>query len=137
MTPIVVYIELLSAPLAFLGAYLGNAALVKFAIVMICQLHIGISVALRNAALLSYAACAAWCVFLPIGWKAAASAPAQQPATTSKSKVGFVVSALVVAAMVGSNVWFETIGDCSTGSISTIWSTLLQNHWNVFVGAEE
>jgi hypothetical protein len=137
MTPTVVYIELLSAPLAFLGCYLGNAALVKFAIVMICQLHLGISIALRNAALLSYAACAAWCVFLPIGWEAAASAPIQRPATTTKSKVGFVVSALFVGALAGGNIWFETIGDCSTGSLSSIWSTLLQNRWNVFVGAEE
>jgi hypothetical protein len=139
LTPTVVYIELLSAPLAFLGCYLGNATLVKVAIAMICQLHLGISFTLGNAALLSYAACAAWCVFLPIGWEAAASAPAQRSSTTTTkmSKVGFVVSALFVGAMAGGNVWFETIGDCSTGSLSSIWSTLLQNHWNVFVGAEE
>jgi hypothetical protein len=35
-------------------------------------------------------------------------------------------------------VWFETIGtDCTTGSLRKVWSTLLQNRWNVFIGAEE
>eukprot|EP00529_Nitzschia_sp_RCC80_P033774 CAMPEP_0113521788 /NCGR_PEP_ID=MMETSP0014_2-20120614/44838_1 /TAXON_ID=2857 /ORGANISM="Nitzschia sp." /LENGTH=206 /DNA_ID=CAMNT_0000419793 /DNA_START=942 /DNA_END=1559 /DNA_ORIENTATION=- /assembly_acc=CAM_ASM_000159 len=38
----------------------------------------------------------------------------------------------------GENIWFETIGtDCSTSSLRQIWSTLLQNRWNVFIGAEE
>eukprot|EP00751_Fragilariopsis_kerguelensis_P026944 CAMPEP_0170879786 /NCGR_PEP_ID=MMETSP0734-20130129/31980_1 /TAXON_ID=186038 /ORGANISM="Fragilariopsis kerguelensis, Strain L26-C5" /LENGTH=234 /DNA_ID=CAMNT_0011263051 /DNA_START=1 /DNA_END=707 /DNA_ORIENTATION=+ len=45
---------------------------------------------------------------------------------------------LVVGGMVGGNIWFETIGtDCSTESSRLIWSTLLQNRWNVFIGAEE
>eukprot|EP00751_Fragilariopsis_kerguelensis_P020483 CAMPEP_0170886106 /NCGR_PEP_ID=MMETSP0734-20130129/36437_1 /TAXON_ID=186038 /ORGANISM="Fragilariopsis kerguelensis, Strain L26-C5" /LENGTH=216 /DNA_ID=CAMNT_0011271965 /DNA_START=741 /DNA_END=1391 /DNA_ORIENTATION=+ len=37
-------------------------------------------------------------------------------------------------------IWFETIGagcDSVTESSRLIWSTLLQNRWNVFIGAEE
>jgi hypothetical protein len=135
MTPTVVYIELLCTPLAFLGCYLGNAGLVKFAIAMICQLHFGISLALRNAVLLSYAACSVWCLFLPIGWEAASNSEILP--TTKKSQLWTLICALLVGAMVGGNIWFETIGDCSTGNQRQIWSTLLQNRWNVFVGAEE
>eukprot|EP00980_Cylindrotheca_fusiformis_P028188 scaffold22586_cov138-Cylindrotheca_fusiformis.AAC.8 len=49
MTPTVVYVELLSCPLALLGSYLGNVGLVKFAVGLICQLHVGISLSIRNS----------------------------------------------------------------------------------------
>lgn len=136
MTPLVVYIELLCTPVALVAAYLGNSWWLKFAVGMICQLHVGISFAIRNAVLLSYVACSAWCVFLPVGWKEAAIAEKRQ--WTTKSTIGFSLSALFVGGMIGGNIWFETIGtDCSTGSLRKVWSTLLQNRWNVFIGAEE
>jgi hypothetical protein len=136
MTPIVVYIELFCTPLAFLGCYLGNAGLVKFAVGLICQLHFGISLTVRNSVLLSYVACAAWCVFLPIGWEAAGDA--KKRPTAAKSQLGTIITAILVGSMVAGNIWFEAIStDCSASSLRHIWSTLLQNRWNVFVGAEE
>lgn len=136
MTPIVVYIELLSCPLAFLGSYLGNAGLVKFAVGLICQLHVGISFSLRNSYQLSYVACSAWCVFLPIGWVEAKTV--EKTKLSSKAIVGTLISALLVGGMAANTIWFETIGkDCSTSSLRQIWSTILQNRWNVFIGAEE
>lgn len=136
MTPIVVYIELLSAPVAFLGAYLGSEAIVKFAIGMICQLHIGISFSIRNAVLLSYVACVAWCVFLPLGWHAAATAPKQTAARGSKTRL--FISTLLVGSMVAGNLWLEIFAsECSASNQKQIWSTLFQNRWNVFIGAEE
>eukprot|EP00429_Kryptoperidinium_foliaceum_P009852 CAMPEP_0176004268 /NCGR_PEP_ID=MMETSP0120_2-20121206/1603_1 /TAXON_ID=160619 /ORGANISM="Kryptoperidinium foliaceum, Strain CCMP 1326" /LENGTH=460 /DNA_ID=CAMNT_0017336939 /DNA_START=302 /DNA_END=1684 /DNA_ORIENTATION=+ len=136
MTPLVVYIELLAAPMAFYASFTGNASLLKFAIGMICQLHVGISIALRNSVLLSYVACTAWFVFLPVGWEGAASA--KKRSVAARQKLGLFVSALLVGGMAVANIWFETIGtDCTTGSLRKIWSTLLQNRWNVFIGAEE
>jgi hypothetical protein len=134
MTPLVVYIEIFAAPVALVGSYLANTDLVHLAIGLICSLHVGISMALRNAVLLSFVACAAWFVFLPLGWTNASS----RGPWTFQSKLGLVVSTLLVGSMVSANIWFETIGkDCSTGSLREIWSTLLQNRWNVFIGAEE
>lgn len=136
MTPTVVYVELLCAPLAFLGCFLGSTGLVNFAIGMICQLHFGISFTIRNAVLLSYVACAAWCVFLPIGWESAGEK--KKPSVSSKLSFGTVICTILVGSMVWGNIWFEVIStDCSTGSLRQIWSTLLQNRWNVFIGAEE
>jgi hypothetical protein len=136
MTPLVVYIEIICAPVALLAAFLGNTSLLNFAIGMICQLHAGISMAMRNAVLLSFVAISAWCVFLPVGWEEAATA--KKRPMSAKSRLGLVVSTILVGGMIGANIWFETIGrDCSTGSLREIWSTLLQNRWNVFTGAEE
>jgi hypothetical protein len=126
MTPTVVYIELLACPLAFLGSYLGNASVVNFAIGMICQLHFGISFSIRNSFLLSYIACTAWCVFLPVGWEAVQK-PTKKKKMSMNALLNTTITFLLVGGMVGSNVWFETIGkDCSTGSLRQIWSTLLQ-----------
>ena len=137
MTPMVVYVELLCAPLAFLGAYLGNSKIVNFAITLICQLHVGISISIRNSVLLSFVACTAWCIFLPIGWENAEKVPRRITAKNF-SGLGFYISAILVGGMIAGNVWFETIGtDCTTGSLRKVWSTLLQNRWNVFIGAEE
>ena len=136
MTPLVVYVELLCTPVALLASFLGSDSLLNFAIGMICQLHIGISISIRNAVLLSFVACSVWCVFLPVGWKDAAKAKKQPRATTSN--LGHVISTLLVGGMIGGNIWFETIGtDCTTDSLRKIWSTLLHNRWNVFIGAEE
>lgn len=139
MTPLVVYVELLCAPLAFLASYLGNQSMLLFAIGMICQLHVGISIAIRNAVLLSYVACSAWCIFLPIGWnEAAAQATTQTSTKAGSQRSGLIISSIIVGTMICGNIWFETIGaDCGSGSQQKVWSTLLQNRWNVFIGAEE
>lgn len=137
LTPTVVWVEMLCAPMAFLGSYLGNATMVNFAILLICQMHVGISLTIRNSVLLSYVACCAWCVFLPIGWNEERSTR-QAMKQSLWSKLSLSVTLILVCSMVFGNVWFETIGtDCSTGSLRRIWSTLLQNRWNVFIGAEE
>jgi len=136
LTPMVVYIELLAAPLAFVASLLGNTSMLSFSVGLICQLHIGISFSIRNAVLLSYIACCAWCFFLPIGWKDAALA--RRRPTTARNRLGLLLSTILVGGIAAGNIWFETIGtDCSTGSLRKIWSTLLQNRWNVFIGAEE
>jgi hypothetical protein len=137
LTPTVVWVEILCAPVAFLGSYLGNATIVNFAIVLICQMHVGISLTIRNSVLLSYVACCAWCVFLPVGWSQEKSTQqvAKEPL---RSKLSSFVTLIMVCSMVFGNVWFETIGtNCSNDSLRQIWSTLLQNRWNVFIGAEE
>lgn len=138
MTPLVVYVELLCTPLAFFASYVGQESMLWFAIGMICQLHVGISMAIRNAVLLSYVACSAWCIFLPIGWKEAAPATTPTSSHAGSQRSGLVVSSMLVGSMICGNIWFETIGtDCSSSSLQKVWSTLLQNRWNVFIGAEE
>ena len=164
MTPVVVYVELLCVPVALIGSYLGNPAVVNSAIGTICQMHLGISLSIRNSNLLSYVACCSWLVFLPMGWKdpdegdheeggggnrnstnGIDAIDASKDGTTTSpsprsfvSRLGSLVTLLMVSAMVGGNVWFETMATgCSTESLRLIWSTLLQNRWNVFIGAEE
>jgi hypothetical protein len=137
MTPIVVWVELLAAPVAFLGSYFGKDGLVRFAVGMILQLHIGISMSIRNAVLLSLVACAAWCVFLPLGWE-----EERRGLREHRPKGGFLASLLIpglfIGGMAAANIWFETIGaSCASSNTRQIWPTLLQNRWNVFIGAEE
>ena len=69
MTPTVVWVELLAAPVALVANYLEHTSLLYTAVGLIWSLHVGIALTLRNSALLSFVACAAWCVFLPIGKK--------------------------------------------------------------------
>jgi uncharacterized membrane protein YphA (DoxX/SURF4 family) len=141
LTPTVVWVEILSAPVAFLGSFFGNAGVVNFAVGLIWQMHVGISLSIRNSVLLSYVACAAWCVFLPLGWNdepRSSGDRTRSPNPRLRSQLGCLLTFAFVVSMVGGNIWFETIGtDCSTNSLRQIWSTLLQNRWNVFVGAEE
>jgi predicted neutral ceramidase superfamily lipid hydrolase len=134
LTPTVVWVELLAAPLAFLGSYLGSPGLVKFAVAMIVQLHFGVSFTIRNSFLLSYVACAAWFVFLPLGWERQSAPPSRKSPTTPMRKAGTLVSAVLVGSLISANVWFETNPDCTTSSLKSIWSTVLQNRWNVFIG---
>ena len=136
MTPTVVWAELLACPLAIAGSYVGSLFLTKLAIGLIWSLHIGISLSIRNSYLLSYMACCAWCIFLPIGWDNVQSNKSRK--ISFLGVVGLLFSTAMVGGMAASNIWFETIGkDCSTSSLRQIWSTLLQNRWNVFIGAEE
>ena len=141
MTPTVVYVELLAAPLAFLGSYLGWAGLVKFAVGMIWQLHVGIALCMNNAVLLSFVANSVWCIFLPIGWDQISSSstttrakPASSPKPSNMS-FGSILSTILICSMIAGNFWFETISASCDQTI--FYSTIFHCRWNVFVGAEE
>lgn len=127
MTPIVVYIELFAAPVALISTYCGIDVITYTAIALICSLHVGIALTLRNSALLSFVACTAWCTFLPLGGVS----------TTYSRKRGVIISLLFIVGLVMGSVWLETISRACDQSVTHIWSTLLHNRWNVFVGAEE
>jgi hypothetical protein len=158
LTPVVVYIEIFCVPIVLFGSYFRKTNIVNFTIFIVCSMHIGISFTIRNSYLLSYVACCVWILFLPLDNFAAKTTKTtttmdggedlSEATTTSSSrsksnpslynKLGSLVTLLMVGTMVGGNIWFETIGlDCSTESLRLIWSTLLQNRWNVFNGAEE
>eukprot|EP00527_Entomoneis_sp_CCMP2396_P000882 CAMPEP_0198139410 /NCGR_PEP_ID=MMETSP1443-20131203/2708_1 /TAXON_ID=186043 /ORGANISM="Entomoneis sp., Strain CCMP2396" /LENGTH=591 /DNA_ID=CAMNT_0043801527 /DNA_START=23 /DNA_END=1798 /DNA_ORIENTATION=+ len=135
MTPIVVWVELLSTPVAMLGSYLGSKALTYLSITLICSLHVGIALTLNNSALLSFAACVPWCIFLPYGWKSYVN-------ETSNPKSNFynwqnLLAALCLGSMMLGSLWIDAFSAGCDQSVKHIWSTLLHNRWNVFVGAEE
>jgi hypothetical protein len=44
---------------------------------------------------------------------------------------------LAILTFVSGSVWFESMSAQCNQSMEHIWSTLLHNRWNVFVGAEE
>ena len=137
MTPTVVYVELLAAPVALLGSYLGMAGLVNVAVGTICQLHVGIALCMNNAALLSSVACSVWCVFLPIGWDKITPSNSSDVSTTKSSGVSFgsIFSTIMICSMIAGNIWFETISESCDQAI--LYSTIFHCRWNVFVGAEE
>jgi hypothetical protein len=127
LTPLVVYSELLAAPVALLGAYFGYRTVTALAVSLICSLHVGIALTLRNSALLSFVACTAWCTFLPVGGTERAR-PHRREA---------LVSMLCIGCMILGSLWLETMSQACDQSVQHIWSTFLHNRWNVFVGAEE
>lgn len=131
MTPTVVWVELLAAPCALLGSFLGRRGLIWTSVGLIWSLHIGIALTLRNAALLSFVACVAWFAFLPVGWERTMSKAAPS------SKLWNLVSIVLIGSMIVGNVWLDTLSRACDQSTKHIWSTLLHNRWNVFVGAEE
>eukprot|EP00525_Craspedostauros_australis_P010107 CAMPEP_0198121882 /NCGR_PEP_ID=MMETSP1442-20131203/33316_1 /TAXON_ID= /ORGANISM="Craspedostauros australis, Strain CCMP3328" /LENGTH=602 /DNA_ID=CAMNT_0043780767 /DNA_START=142 /DNA_END=1950 /DNA_ORIENTATION=+ len=168
LTPTVVWVELLSAPLAFVFSYVGNAKMTYAMIGIISSLHFGISLTIRNAVLLSFVAIVSWAIFLPVGWKesttsssssarpqsddaaddhsrsqmtpSTTTATASTTTTTTTNQLARSLinpSTLIIVAMISANVWFETVGDCTSGLKRNIFATLLQNRWNVFIGAEE
>jgi hypothetical protein len=47
------------------------------------------------------------------------------------------MSTLAIFSFISGSVWFETMSAQCNQSMEHIWSTLLHNRWNVFVGAEE
>ena len=139
MTPAVVYIELLAAPLALLGSYFGMAGLLNLSIGTICQLHVGIALCMNNAALLSFVACSVWCIFLPTGWEkitdSQGCANVTSTKTTSGVSFGSFISAALICSMIAGNLWFaSTEGACEQ---AIFYSTIFHCRWNVFVGAEE
>jgi hypothetical protein len=144
LTPVVVWIELLAAPVTLVASFMGNRALMFIAITCVCSLHVGIALMLRNAALLSFLACTPWCVFLPLGWKQRAplrktdsSSSQFGPQTVYASRLGAIVSILLIGSMAIGNLWLASFSQACDQSVKHIWSTLLHNRWNVFVGAEE
>jgi len=46
-------------------------------------------------------------------------------------------SFILILSFMSSSVWFETMSEECNQSMKHIWSTLLHNRWNVFIGAEE
>ena len=108
--------------------------LVYTAIGLICALHIGIAITLRNTVLLSLVACSVCLVFLPLGWTRACRKWFDH---TSSSGRLFVISKVLILSMVGGCVWLELFSESCDQSVKHIWSTLLHNRWNVFVGSEE
>ena len=148
MTPTVVYAELLAAPMTLFGSYIGNRNIVLTSIGLICSLHMGIALTVRNTVLLSSVACAAWCVFLPTFHgdyddtgrekKNINDTPKDLPASKSDYKrLNLITSVIIIIPIICGSIWFETMsGECNQ-SMKHIWSVLLHNRWNVFVGAEE
>lgn len=131
LTPTVVWVELLVAPTALLGSYLGSAATVWTAIGVVWSLHLGIAATIRNTVLLSLVANCAWCIFLP---------PMGQFKSLTVRKIPLqrhIPIVLLVLTFVAGSVWFETASNECNQSMKHIWSPLLHNRWNVFVGAEE
>ena len=134
MTPAVVWVELLAAPVALVGSYFGMAGLVKFAVGMIVQLHVGIALCMNNAALLSLVACSVWCAFLPVGWNAIESTTSTVSSSQGMS-FGSILSTILILCMIGGNLWFEANSESCDQAI--FYSTIFHCRWNVFVGAEE
>ncbi|KAL7538891.1 hypothetical protein ACHAXR_008869 [Thalassiosira sp. AJA248-18] len=149
MTPTVVYAEMFCAPVALIGSFWGSKAVVYGVVMMMCSIHIGIAFTMRNTVLLSSVACAAWCIFLPesvgadLGLSSSRGSDhvaAENGKTNKRDKSFFKrhgVSALVIGLFISGSVWFETMSAHCNQSMEHIWSTLLHNRWNVFVGAED
>jgi len=140
LTPTAVYTELLACPITLIGSYFGNCKVVLSSIAVICSLHIGIAMTIRNTVLLSSVACAAWCVFLPPTKFDLSIVNKQQRNDASRNisiGVGSKLSACIIFSMITGCIWFETVSTECNQSMKHIWSTLFHNRWNVFIGAEE
>lgn len=127
LTPIVVYVEILSAPVALIASFFQKNELLLATIVTVFGLHTGIALAMSNSFLISAVACAAWLIFLP------------GPHTDShhaSTKWNFLEIVLIFTFVSGS-LWFELLSEEGHRSANHVWSTLLHNRWNVFVGAEK
>lgn len=152
MTPTVPYAEMLSGPFAIIGSYLGSKRVVYGTVALMVSMHIGIALTMRNTVLLSSIACVAWCIFLPEG----VGADLGLSSTRSRSENGGAVSvngkrnkqsqsllkkyglsALIISTFIAGSFWFELFSESCNQSMEHIWSTLLHNRWNVFIGAEE
>lgn len=154
LTPTVVYVELLSAPIALLASWWGWENVVKATVAIVCSLHIGIALTVRNTVLLSLVACAAWTVFLPFGCATTTTTNNNNNTRTTPGVVQGTINnnknvvsprwwtqqlhlLLIILPFVGGSIWFDTISAQCDQSMEHIWSALLHNRWNVFVGAEE
>ena len=141
MTPVVVWVELLSTPVALVGSAVGSKTMTCLAIALICSLHVGIAICLNNSALLSFVACVPWCTFLPIGWSDEPLTkfyPKLSPSGgTTTTRIHNLLSTIVLGSMMLGSIWIDGFSQSCDQSVKHIWSTLLHNRWNVFVGAEE
>ena len=151
MTPSVVYAEMFLAPIALFFSYLGSKSAVYSSVFLMCSMHLGIALTMRNTVLLSSVACVAWCVFLPegVGKDIGVSSSSSDGANGGKThnndgskspvtKYHHFISALIICLGVAGSIWFELYSElCGQHTMKHIWSTLLHNRWNVFVGAEE
>ena len=142
LTPTVVWVELLSAPVALLGSFVGWKDLVTVTVAIVCSLHIGIAFTVRNTVLLSLVACSAWMPFLPLSESIQTSSSTESNwngigKNNSGRRLQTTLSFLLIAAFAGGSLWFEIMSDQCHQTTRHIWSTLLHNRWNVFVGAEE
>ena len=135
LTPLVVYVELGAAPLALLGSFLNRPSICYVAVALIASLHIGISLSIRNAALLSFIAITPWCMFLPILPQCGSEAP--WVSSYRFRQLFTLLSTVLIGAMISGNVWLELFSNTCDQSVTHIWGTLLHNRWNVFIGAEE
>lgn len=137
MTPTVVYAEMFCAPAALFGSAIGSKAMVHSVIVLMCLMHVGIALTMRNTVVLSLVACCAWCIFLPEGLNIGLGvAPKGHSNSPQAFKVG-LLSTMTIIAFISGSIWFEIFSEQCNQSHKHIWSTLLHNRWNVFVGAEE
>lgn len=147
MTPTVVAAELL-APAAVLVASAAGASL-WFQVGLICVLplmHLGISLALVNTVSLSIVAAVAWLPFVPgSAWVRA------RPCSLQVGSAAMATT-LTPAAAEGHSIWPSLImlafmalcahheflvgSACTQAGLSTVSSVLLNNRWNVFVGAD-
>jgi hypothetical protein len=141
MTPTVVYAEMFCAPVALLGSALGSKKTIYAVIILMCFMHIGIAVTMRNTVVLSLVACCAWFIFLPEGLGSDLGFATRHEKESEKSDVASYklswLATCIIASFVSGSVWFETMSEQCNQSHKHIWSTLLHNRWNVFVGAEE
>jgi hypothetical protein len=143
MTPTVVYAEMFCAPVALLGSAIGSKAIVYSVVIIMCFMHIGIAVTMRNTIVLSLVACCAWFIFLPEGlsvdcgfMQRSQMEPIKHQAKR-QSKANLFTSITIIALFIMGSIWFETLSEQCNQSHKHVWSTLLHNRWNVFVGAEE
>lgn len=142
MTPTVVYAEMFCVPITLFGSAIGNKAIVYAVAILMCFMHIGIAVTMRNTVVLSLVACCAWCIFLPEGLGADLGLATRNQAGSMEEHIDTRrrlqwLRSFIIAAFVSGSVWFETVSEQCNQSHKHIWSTLLHNRWNVFVGAEE
>ena len=113
-----------------------------FIVTLRAKQYLGIALTMRNTVVLSLVACCAWCIFLPeglsndigLGHKLVSGKINDRPNTNFKTGL---ISTIIIAAFVSGSVWFEAFSEECNQSMKHIWSTLLHNRWNVFVGAEE
>ena len=82
-----------------------------------------------------------WCVFLPrfegdLDNRDVINRKEKIYSTNEKRRKKFLKQSLFVLPIVCGSIWFETMSEECNQSMKHIWSVLLHNRWNVFVGAE-
>ena len=142
MTPTVPFAEMFSPAIALAACYFGQKGALYGTIAMMCFMHVGIAVTMRNTVLLSLVACTAWAIFLPASVGADLGLTSTNPTSESPEKSKYStrrrkLSGGFICLFVLGSLWFETLSSHCNQSMKHIWSTLLHNRWNVFIGAEE